>query len=77
MEGELPHNSEFRPTAKSMNRYYIIQGVIQQAPQLSAIKIEGSGPMTGRAGEKVEMAERPVTIENCSGELAGCRSRGF
>ena len=66
MEGAITAQSESRPTAKSIESILSdFQGVIQQAPPaFSAIKIDGERAYDlARAGEKVEMAERPVTIE--------------
>ena len=66
LEGAITEQSESRPTKTSIESILIsFEGVIQQKPPaFSAIKIDGERAYDlARAGEKVEMAERPVTIE--------------
>ncbi len=66
MEGTITVKSESRPTKQGiesiLNQFH---GIIQQAPPaFSAIKIDGERAYDlARAGEKVDMVERPVTIE--------------
>ena len=66
MEGEITAHSEQRPSRVDIEAILPqFQGVIQQAPPaFSAIRIDGERAYDlARAGEKPEMAERPVTIE--------------
>ncbi len=66
MEGEITAHSEHRPSRADIEAILPqFQGVIQQAPPaFSAIRIDGERAYDlARAGEKPEMAERPVTIE--------------
>lgn len=66
MEGAITAQSECRPTEQGIESILSdFQGVIQQAPPaFSAIKIDGERAYDlARAGEKVDMVERPVTIE--------------
>jgi len=66
MEGTVTARSDLRPTPNSIDSILShFQGVIQQAPPaFSAIKIDGKRAYDlARAGEKLDMAERPVTIE--------------
>jgi tRNA pseudouridine55 synthase len=73
MEGAITAQSESRPTVESIESILSeFQGVIQQVPPVfSAIKIVGERAYDlARAGEKVEMTERPVTIEKLV--LVGC-----
>jgi tRNA pseudouridine55 synthase len=73
MEGSITAQSEFRPTPFNIESILSdFQGVILQAPPaFSAIKIDGERAYDlARAGETVEIAERPVTIEKLV--LVGC-----
>ena len=73
LEGAITEQSESRPTKTSIESILIsFEGVIQQKPPaFSAIKIDGERAYDlARAGEKVEMAERPVTIEKLA--LVSC-----
>ena len=73
MEGEITAQSESQPSHESIESILIqFQGEILQAPPaFSAIKIAGERAYDlARAGEKVDMAERPVTIEKLI--LVGC-----
>jgi tRNA pseudouridine55 synthase len=66
LEGEITAKSELTPTVKRIESILNeFQGEIQQVPPAySAIKIDGERAYDlSRAGEKVEMAERLVTIE--------------
>ena len=66
MEGEITNQSDARPTKEGIETILPqFQGIIQQAPPaFSAIKIDGERAYDlARAGEVVEMVERPVTIE--------------
>ena len=66
MEGAVTARSELRPSIKSIESILNeFQGeILQVPPAFSAIKIEGERAYDlARAGEKVEMAGRPVTIE--------------
>ncbi len=66
MEGAITTQSELRPTKESIESILIeFQGEILQAPPaFSAIKIDGERAYDlARAGEKVDMVERPVSIE--------------
>lgn len=66
MEGEITAQSALRPTKESIESIlFEFRGDILQAPPaFSAIKIEGERAYDlARAGKKVDMAERPVTIE--------------
>ena len=78
---QITAQSDLRPTPINIESILSdFQGVIQQAPPaFSAIKIDGERAYDlARAGETVEMAERPVTIEKLgSGGLPGRRSCGF
>lgn len=72
-EGEITARSDLRPSRDSIESILKdFQGVIQQAPPAySAIKIDGERAYDlARAGEKLEMAERPVSIEKLV--LVGC-----
>jgi tRNA pseudouridine55 synthase len=73
MEGAITAQSESRPAEQDIESILNdFQGVIQQAPPaFSAIKIDGGRAYDlARAGEIVDMAERPVTIKKLV--LAGC-----
>jgi tRNA pseudouridine55 synthase len=73
MEGAITGQSDLRPSTKSIESILLqFQGVIQQAPPaFSAIKIDGKRAYDlARAGEAVEMVERPVSIEKL--ELVSC-----
>jgi tRNA pseudouridine55 synthase len=66
MEGAVTAQCDLRPTPSSIESTLSnFQGEIQQIPPaFSAIKIDGERAYDlARAGETVEMAERPVTIE--------------
>jgi tRNA pseudouridine55 synthase len=66
MEGEVTVQSDSRPTKDGIEAALpLFQGTIQQAPPaFSAIKIDGERAYDlARAGEVLEMAERPVLIE--------------
>jgi tRNA pseudouridine55 synthase len=66
MEGEITAQSELRPANISIESILKeFQGeILQVPPAFSAIKIDGERAYDlARAGEKVEMAGRPVTIE--------------
>jgi tRNA pseudouridine55 synthase len=66
MEGAITEQSGSRPIKKSIESIlFSFEGVIQQKPPaFSAIKINGERAYDlARAGEQVEMAERPVNIE--------------
>ena len=72
-EGEITARSDLRPSQISIDSILKnFEGVIQQAPPAySAIKIDGERAYDlARAGEKVEMAERPVSIEKLA--LVSC-----
>lgn len=65
-EGEVTATSEVRPTeAEVLAMLPAFTGTImQRPPAFSAIKIDGERAYDlARAGEKVELAERPVTID--------------
>jgi tRNA pseudouridine55 synthase len=73
LEGEITAQSDLRPTPINIESILTdFQGVILQAPPaFSAIKIDGERAYDlARAGETVEIAERPVTIEKLV--LVGC-----
>ena len=73
LEGEITAHSDLRPTPINIESILTdFQGVILQAPPaFSAIKIDGERAYDlARAGETVEIAERPVTIEKLV--LVGC-----
>ncbi len=73
MEGAITGRSDLRPSTKSIESILLqFQGVIQQAPPaFSAIKIDGQRAYDlARAGEAVEMVERPVSIEKL--DLVSC-----
>jgi tRNA pseudouridine55 synthase len=66
MEGAITAQSDTRPSAQSVGSILNdFQGIIPQAPPaFSAIRIDGERAYDlARAGENVEMVERPVTIE--------------
>jgi tRNA pseudouridine55 synthase len=66
MEGAVTAQSELRSTPISIESILKeFRGIIQQAPpSFSAIKVDGERAYDlARAGEAVEMAERPVSIE--------------
>jgi len=66
MQGEITAESTLRPTSSDIEAILPqFQGVIQQAPPaFSAIKIAGKRAYDlARAGEAVDMLERPVSIE--------------
>ncbi len=74
MEGAITAQSEARPTQSGIESILSqFTGVIQQAPPaFSAIKIDGERAYDlARAGEAVEMVERPVVIEKLV--LVDCR----
>ena len=74
MEGAITAQSEVRPTQSGIESILSqFTGVIQQAPPaFSAIKIDGERAYDlARAGEAVEMVERPVVIEKLV--LVDCR----
>ncbi len=73
MEGAITAQSDLRPNQIDIEAILSdFQGVIQQAPPaFSAIKIDGARAYDlARAGEAVEMAERPVSIEKL--DLVSC-----
>lgn len=64
-EGEVVETSDVRPTETQINAVLgEFKGVIQQRPPaFSAIKVDGKRAYDmARAGEDVELAERPVTV---------------
>ena len=66
LEGEVSAKSDIRPTKEQIESIlHQFTGVIQQRPPaFSAIKVDGERAYDlARAGEVVELAERPVTIE--------------
>jgi tRNA pseudouridine55 synthase len=66
MEGDITAQTEVRPSIDSIESILPqFRGVIQQSPPAySAIKIDGERAYDlARAGEAVEMAERPVSVE--------------
>ena len=66
MEGEVTAQSGSRPSRESIESILTqFQGeILQVPPAFSAIKIDGERAYDlARAGEKIEMVERPVTIE--------------
>ncbi|WP_373502200.1 tRNA pseudouridine(55) synthase TruB [Aestuariivirga sp.] len=67
LEGEVSAKSDTRPTKEQIESILLqFTGVIQQRPPaFSAIKVDGERAYDlARAGEAVELAERPVTIED-------------
>jgi len=65
-EGTFTRTSDTRPSVESIVRALpsFVGPVMQVPPAFSAIKVDGERAYDlARAGEKVEMAERPVTIE--------------
>jgi tRNA pseudouridine55 synthase len=77
MEGEVTAQSGSRPSQADIEAILPqFQGVIQQAPPVfSAIRIDGERAYDlARAGEKLEMAERPVAIEKLA--LVACPDKG-